>query len=284
MVSLGAYPTTPSGEIMVALQSLCGASKALGIPPSSVSSGKSEEIKKEGSVVEDLVKSFVREVRELKEWERMLIWGGEGEKIEQMEEIREGKEKEKEKEKEEKMDDKGQETEKEEQEKKEGKEENIQKREKNEKEESQFRLRRPSTQPSEGTEALLQSILDLSFLNLIANQPDHSSTLVSKIPAEYVEFKEKLHIVLGESLKRVQLLIYALVSHLPASAISSTSEPSTTRSEARVGYHHNSYDNNRNLLRFGPPENNKPGATAEFRSPLVVAKPGKRMGLLNIDD
>ncbi|KIR57503.1 hypothetical protein I314_06642 [Cryptococcus bacillisporus CA1873] len=243
--------------------------------------GKSEGIKKEEGVVEDLVKSFVREARELKGWERMLIWEGEGEKSEQMEEIREGKEEEK---KEEKMNDKGQETETEEQEKKEGKEENIQKREKDEKEESQFRLRRLSTQPSEGPEALLQSILDLSFLDLIANQPDHRSNLVSKIPAEHVEFKEKLHIVLGESLKRVQLLIYALVAHLPASAISSSSEPSTTRSEARVGYHHNSYDNNRNLLRFGPPENNKPGATAEFRSPLVVAKPGKRMGLLNIDD
>lgn len=277
MASVGAYPTTPSGEIMVALQTLCDASKALGIPPSSFSSGKSEEIKKEGGVVEDSVKGFVREVRELKGWERMLIWKGEGDKSEQMEEIREGKE-------EEKMNDKGQETETEEQEKKEEKEENIQRKEKDEKEESQFRLRRPSTQPSEGPEALLQSILDLSFLNLIANEPDHSSILVSKIPAEHVEFKEKLHIILGESLKRVQLLIYALVAHLPASAISSSSEPSTTRSEARVGYHHNSYDNNRNLLRFGPPENNKPGATAEFRSPLVVAKPGKRMGLLNIDD
>lgn len=281
MASLGAYPTTPSGEIMVALQTLCDASKALGMPPSPISSGKSEDIKKEGGVVEDLVKSFVREVRELKGWERMLIWEGEGEKSERMEEIREGKEEEK---KEEKMNDKRQETETDEQEKKEGKEENIQKREKDEKEESQFRLRKPSTQSSEGPEALLQSILDLSFLDLVANQPDHSSTLVSKIPAEHVEFKEKFHIVLGESLKRVQLLIYALVAHLPASAISSSSEPSTTRSEARVGYHHNSYDNNRNLLRFGPPENNKPGATAEFRSPLVVAKPGKRMGLLNIDD
>ncbi|ADV20738.1 Conserved hypothetical protein [Cryptococcus gattii WM276] len=243
--------------------------------------GKSEDIKKEGGVVEDLVKSFVREVRELKGWERMLIWEGEGEKSERMEEIREGKEEEK---KEEKMNDKRQETETDEQEKKEGEEENIQKREKDEKEESQFRLRKPSSQPSEGPEALLQSILDLSFLDLVANQPDHSSTFVSKIPAEHVEFKEKFHIVLGESLKRVQLLIYALVARLPASAISSSSEPSTTRSEARVGYHHNSYDNNRNLLRFGPPENNKPGATAEFRSPLVVAKPGKRMGLLNIDD
>lgn len=283
MVSLGAYPTTPSGEIMVALRSLCDASKALGIPPPSLSasctpvSGKSEEAKREGDVVEDLVKSFVQEVRKLKGWERLLIWEEEGEKSEpmEMEEVREGK-----------TGDKGEKTEEEQEmrEEREEKEGNTHKGEKEEKKDSQSRTPRPVTQPSQGPESLLQSVLDLSFLNLIANQPDHTSTLVSKIPVEHAEFKEKLQVVLEESLKRVQLLIYPIVAHLPVSVISSSSEPLTTRPGAGVGYHRNSYDKNRILLRFGPPENKKTGAAAEFRSPLAVAKPGKRMGLLSVDD
>lgn len=283
MVSLGAYPTTPSGEIMVALRSLCDASKALGIPPPSLSasctpvSGKSEEAKGEGDVVEDLVKSFVQEVRKLKGWERLLIWEEEGEKSEpmEMEEVREGK-----------TGDKGEKTEEEQEmrEEREEKEGNTHKGEKEEKKDSQSRTPRPVTQPSQGPESLLQSVLHLSFLNLIANQPDHTSTLVSKIPVEHAEFKEKLQVVLEESLKRVQLLIYPIVAHLPVSVISSSSEPLTTRPGAGVGYHRNSYDKNRILLRFGPPENKKTGAAAEFRSPLAVAKPGKRMGLLSVDD
>lgn len=287
MVSLGAYPTTPSGEIMVALRSLCDASKALGIPPSSLSasctpvSGKSEEAKGEGDVVEDLVKSFVQEVKKLKGWERLLIWEEEGEKNEPMEEVKEGKSEEKEG----KTRDKGEKTEEEQEvrEEREEKEGNTHKGEKEEKKDSQSRTPRPVTQPSQGPESLLQSVLDLSFLNLIANQPDHTSTLVSKIPVEHAEFKEKLQVVLEESLKRVQLLIYPIVAHLPVSVISSSSEPLTTKPEAGVGYHRNSYDKNRILLRFGPPEN-KTGAAAEFRSPLAVAKPGKRMGLLSVDD
>lgn len=290
MVSLGAYPTTPSGEIMVALRSLCDASKALGIPPPSLSasctpvSGKSEEAKGEGDVVEDLVKSFVQEVRKLKGWERLLIWEEEGEKSEpmEMEEVREGKSEGKEG----KTGDKGEKTEEEQEmrEEREEKEGNTHKGEKEEKKDSQSRTPRPVTQPSQGPESLLQSVLDLSFLNLIANQPDHTSTLVSKIPVEHAEFKEKLQVVLEESLKRVQLLIYPIVAHLPVSVISSSSEPLTTRPGAGVGYHRNSYDKNRILLRFGPPENKKTGAAAEFRSPLAVAKPGKRMGLLSVDD
>ncbi|OWZ69331.1 hypothetical protein AYX14_05282 [Cryptococcus neoformans] len=284
----GTYPTTPSGEIMVALRSLCDASKALGIPPPSLSasctpvSGKSEEAKGEGDVVEDLVKSFVQEVRKLKGWERLLIWEEEGEKSEPMEEVREGKSEEKEG----KTGDNGEKTEEEQEvrEEREEKEGNTHKGEKEETKDSQPRTPRPVTQPSQGPESLLQSVLDLSFLNLIANQPDHTSTLVSKIPVEHAEFKEKLQVVLEESLKRVQLLIYPIVAHLPVSVISSSSEPLTTKPEAGVGYHRNSYDKNRILLRFGPPENKKTGATAEFRSPLAVAKPGKRMGLLSVDD
>lgn len=270
---------------MVALQSLCDASKALGIPPPSLPasyapmSGKSEEEKWKGDVVDDLVKGFVQEVRELKGWERMLIWEGEGEKNEPME-VEEGKPEEKEG----KTEDKGEKTEEEQEERKE-EEGSTGKGEKEEKEDSQSRAPRPFTQHSQGPESLLQSVLDLSFLNLIANQPDHTSNLVSRIPVEHAEFKERLQVILEESLKRVQLLIYPIVSHLPVSVISSSSpEPSTARSGAGVGYHRNSYDNNRILLRFGPPDSNKPGTTAEFKSPLVVAKPGKRMGLLSVDD
>ena len=128
-------------------------------------------------------------------------------------------------------------------------------------------------------ECAVQGAVDLGFLNLISGDKPVDSTaegLLAKVSlfAQYddeadlqipsstpSDFQKNLPVILADHLRRTQLLLYPLVRHLPESAL-----PSTTSSTARKS----------NYLRLGP------ATVGEFRSPVAVAKPGKRFGLLSI--
>lgn len=131
-----------------------------------------------------------------------------------------------------------------------------------------------------------QAAFDLAFLAVLAGQQASEDVLVKKqlgkvrddprsvcianadkqlpssIPSDYADSLPSLVL---DHLRRSQLLLSPLIRHLQAS----TGTP-TPLTDTRNG-----------LLRFGAPKGNS-GVGTEFRSPLAVAKPGKRFGLLSI--
>lgn len=90
-----------------------------------------------------------------------------------------------------------------------------------------------------------------------------------QIPSSLLDnFAANLPSLLADALRRTQLLLHPLLVHLDPSIL----PLATTTSETRGG-----------LLRFGAPSASKIGGTGtEFRSPVAVARPGKRFGLLSI--
>lgn len=78
------------------------------------------------------------------------------------------------------------------------------------------------------------------------------------------DFAAQLPSLVEDSLRRSQLLLYPILRHLKSAAVPATG------ADPRNG-----------LLRFGAPKGSS-GIGTEFRSPLAVAKPGKRFGLLSI--
>jgi hypothetical protein len=93
----------------------------------------------------------------------------------------------------------------------------------------------------------------------------------SQLPPSFAEFKNNLPATLLEYLRRTQLTLYPLMLHLtPATPASAATARGAERSAA--------------LLRLGAPglANRATGVGAEFRSPIAVARPGKRIGLLSI--
>lgn len=87
------------------------------------------------------------------------------------------------------------------------------------------------------------------------------------------DFTSLLPSLAADHLRRTQLLIHPLVAHLSISIL--PDQPTTGSVSAKV-------DRNAALLRFGPPSGSAASASNDFRSPLAVAKPGKRFGLLSI--
>lgn len=69
-----------------------------------------------------------------------------------------------------------------------------------------------------------------------------------------------------DHLRRTQVLFNPLLRHLNLQSMG----VQVSKSASKNG-----------LLRFGPPKASS-GITTDFRSPLAVAKPGKRFGLLSI--
>ena len=131
-------------------------------------------------------------------------------------------------------------------------------------------------------ECAVQGAMDVGFLSLISGVNPSEDPVVqgllkkvrpmscseggsangqvpSTIPSE---FKSNLPTILADHLRRSQLLLYPLIRHLPESSI-----PTTTNSNAA---------RKSNYLRLGA------AAVGEFKSPVAVAKPGKRFGLLSI--
>ncbi|WWC96842.1 hypothetical protein V866_003717 [Kwoniella sp. B9012] len=185
----GDLPSSPSHPIMVSLQSLVRSTTSLGIPPSLNSSL---------TVVEDLVKDFVKSAKELEGWKTQEI----------------------------------------------------------------------------STEGRIQLLADIGFLINLSGEKVGEDGLISRILKETSPSFTlgALQEIIDQSLRKSQLLLYPLLSHL-------TPSPQQTSNKGH------SHDTRRNaaLLRFGAPSiTTSTGTGTEFRSPVVAAKPGKRMGLLSI--
>lgn len=129
-------------------------------------------------------------------------------------------------------------------------------------------------------ECAVQGAVDMGFLNLISGDEPIDPTvegLLAKVSLHFndqcdqaddqipssipTDFRTNLPTILADHVRRTQLLLYPLIRHLPESAL-----PAAISSTARKSNH----------LRLGP------ASVGEFRSPVAVAKPGKRFGLLSI--
>lgn len=124
-------------------------------------------------------------------------------------------------------------------------------------------------------EAAAQAMVDLAFLDVLAGRPasqaaDQSKLLTRSPDNLQADLQAKLPELVSDSLRRMQLLLGPLVAHLPPDVLL----PSTRTTSA--------VDTRGNLLRFGAPAEAKGGVGTEFRSPVAVARPGKRFGLLSI--
>ncbi|WWC88089.1 uncharacterized protein L201_002993 [Kwoniella dendrophila CBS 6074] len=131
-------------------------------------------------------------------------------------------------------------------------------------------------------ENCLQSAVDIGFLVHLSGDKVDSDTLVKhyleKANSSYPSFTSTtIQGIIDQSIKKSQLLIYSLLSHLTPS--------SATIDTPKISYSYGLDNRNAALLRFGTPQSgNKSGisTSTEFKSPVVAAKPGKRMGLLSI--
>ncbi|WWC60390.1 uncharacterized protein I303_102962 [Kwoniella dejecticola CBS 10117] len=138
-------------------------------------------------------------------------------------------------------------------------------------------------------ENALQALVDIGFLVHLAGKPMRDDETVvgrlSDIQSTYPFFGvDNLQETIDQSIRRTQLLLNPLLSHLSPSSTSAPGYPSTP--SIGRGYTHGLDNRNAALLRFGAPLNKVgsagTGTGTEFRSPVVAAKPGKRMGLLSI--
>jgi hypothetical protein len=133
-------------------------------------------------------------------------------------------------------------------------------------------------------ECAVQGAVDMGFLCLIIGHDVSKDTVVQALLAKVSscvlmvailadiqtpssiprDFSKTLPTILADHLRRTQLLLYPLIRHLPESALATPSTGSST------------IPRKSNYLRLGP------ASVGEFRSPVAVAKPGKRFGLLSI--
>ncbi|OCF56506.1 hypothetical protein L486_05356 [Kwoniella mangroviensis CBS 10435] len=123
-------------------------------------------------------------------------------------------------------------------------------------------------------EGRIQLLVDIGFLINISGEKVGEDRLIIRILKETSPSFTlgELQQIIDHSLRKSQLLLYPLLSHLPPPP-----PPASDKGH--------SHDTRRNaaLLRFGAPTiTTSTGTGTEFRSPVVAAKPGKRMGLLSI--
>lgn len=123
-------------------------------------------------------------------------------------------------------------------------------------------------------ELAAQAAFDLALLNLlVSSPPSDSDGLITSLLAhtksspELAGYADALPSLATEALRRTQVVLYPLITHL------SNPAPEEKRERGR--------DRNAALLRLGAPAI-RGGVGAEFKSPLAVARPGKRFGLLSI--
>ncbi|OCF31631.1 hypothetical protein I317_06120 [Kwoniella heveanensis CBS 569] len=135
------------------------------------------------------------------------------------------------------------------------------------------------SQSSSSVEASAQAALDLGFLVHLSGEKVSSDEVIKrcldKVSETYPPFGSELDNIIDQSVRRSQLLLYPLLSHLKTAPHTPSLGASRYTPDAR----------NAALLRFGAPSAGVTGGgagTTEFRSPVVLAKPGKRMGLLSI--
>lgn len=138
-------------------------------------------------------------------------------------------------------------------------------------------------------EGRIQSAVDLGFLGLLKGMeisqdemtqrclpsvscPRYTMMVLICAQAEQIQipagvpddFVSRLPTILADHLRRSQLLLNPLIAHLPSTILPAAQPVPSSRSTAS------------SFLKFGPPP------TGEFISPVAVAKPGKRFGLLSI--
>lgn len=113
-------------------------------------------------------------------------------------------------------------------------------------------------------ELAAQAAFDLAFLDLLTQDAIESDPIIVSLLDDVAlgDFSKQLPELVGEALRRTQVVLYPLVAHLP---------PAERGKRERTGA----------LLRLGAPAL-RGGVGAEFKSPLAVARPGKRFGLLSI--
>ncbi|WVW80227.1 hypothetical protein I302_102205 [Kwoniella bestiolae CBS 10118] len=129
------------------------------------------------------------------------------------------------------------------------------------------------------TESCIQALVDIGFLVNLTGRKVGEEEIIKRFLSQTSSSSsfdlEKLQETIDQSLRKSQLLLYPLLTHLAPTPSSSTS--------ALVGSgKSHSHDRNAALLRFGAPRISGSAGSTEFRSPVVAAKPGKRMGLLSI--
>ncbi|KAK8861647.1 hypothetical protein IAR55_002470 [Kwoniella newhampshirensis] len=128
-------------------------------------------------------------------------------------------------------------------------------------------------------EAAAQAAVDVGFLVFLDGQEVQEDESVRKFIAKAAELLPDIEVelpkIIDQTLRRTQLLIYPLTVHLTPSKHTSTPLQGP-------GHGHGLDSRNAALLRFGAPVAGKGGPGTEFRSPVAVARPGKRMGLLSI--
>ncbi|KLT41250.1 hypothetical protein CC85DRAFT_286686 [Cutaneotrichosporon oleaginosum] len=109
-----------------------------------------------------------------------------------------------------------------------------------------------------------QAAFDLAFLDLLTQDDIASDEVIKSLLDDVAlgDFAQRLPELAGEALRRTQVVLYPLVVHLP---------------QAEQGKR----ERGGALLRLGAPTL-RGGVGAEFKSPLAVARPGKRFGLLSI--
>ncbi|KAL1411795.1 hypothetical protein Q8F55_002762 [Vanrija albida] len=129
----------------------------------------------------------------------------------------------------------------------------------------------------EGDEAVAQASVDLGFLTILKGddlaKDDVVNKLLTRLPSPFAELKSSLPAILLESLRRTQLVLGPLIGHL--------ARPTGAKPVGRAA---GADARNAALLRLGAPSLAARGAGvgADFKSPIAVAKPAKRFGLLSI--
>ncbi|BEJ01631.1 hypothetical protein CcaverHIS631_0603130 [Cutaneotrichosporon cavernicola] len=112
-------------------------------------------------------------------------------------------------------------------------------------------------------ELAAQSAFDLAFLDLLTGDDISSDPIIKSLLDDVAgDFGQRLPELVGEALRRTQVVLHPLVEHLV---------PAERGKRERTGA----------LLRLGAPAL-RGGVGAEFKSPLAVARPGKRFGMLSI--
>ncbi|GMK59894.1 hypothetical protein CspeluHIS016_0901110 [Cutaneotrichosporon spelunceum] len=108
-----------------------------------------------------------------------------------------------------------------------------------------------------------QAAFDLAFIDMLTEDDIGSDPIIkSLLDGVAGDFGRRLSELVDEALRRTQVVLYPLIEHLP---------PVERGKRERTGA----------LMRLGGPAL-RGGVGTEFKSPLAVARPGKRFGMLSI--
>lgn len=112
-------------------------------------------------------------------------------------------------------------------------------------------------------ELAAQAAFDLAFIDMLTEDDIGSDPIIkSLLDGVAGDFGRRLSELVDEALRRTQVVLYPLIEHLP---------PVERGKRERTGA----------LMRLGGPAL-RGGVGTEFKSPLAVARPGKRFGMLSI--